>query len=85
MVSVSLVFWGKYISCQPNHSTFVYYHPLLETKTKTKKNKKNKKQKKTKNKKQKTKIASITLKPITVLDTTTYHNFGLVYFCWLRG
>ena len=62
MVSVSLVFWGKYISCQPNHSTFVYYHPLLETKTKKQK----------KNKKQKTKIASITLKPITVLDTTPY-------------
>ena len=38
------------------------------------------KNKKTK-KKQKTKIASITLKPITVLDTTPYHNFGLVYFC----
>ena len=81
MVSVSLVFWGKYISCQPNHSTFVYYHPLLETKTKNKKQK----TKKQKTKKQKTKIASITLKPITVLDTTTYHNFGLVYFCWLRG
>ena len=51
MVLVSLVFWEKYISCQPNYSTFVYYHPLLKTK------------------KTKTKIASIALKPITVLDT----------------
>ena len=72
MVSVSLVFFEENIFLV-NQIIQHLYIIILYWKQKQK------------NKKQKTKIASITLKPITVLDTTPYHNFGLVYFCSLRG
>ena len=67
MVSVSLVFFEENIFLVNQ----IIQHCMLSSFTGNK----------NQNKKQKTKIASITLKPITVLDTTTYHNFGLVYFC----